>query len=475
MSDAAADAPEVVVVGAGVAGLAAARELAGAGIRVVVLEARDRIGGRIFTHRADGLAVPIELGAEFVHGAPAPLLDLVDEAGLRLVEGAEAHLVRGADGRLGSRPSFGAATDAAGHDAGGGGADRAGDRSATEALRETLGPDGGDPEDPWSPIAGALGYVAGYHGAPPEALSAVALARAEAVASGDAVAHRLVDGYDAVPAWLARRPGGGEPLDLRLGHVVRHVRWHPGGVAVTGEAGGAEFAVPARAAVLTLPIGVLQARPGVPGAVAFDPPLPPSHRAALDGLAMGQALRLVVQCRRPFWTEPGALPAMRDGSGAELAFVHAPDLPIPVWWTQRPVRAPLLVGWCGGPAARALEARLAAGGRGTARALAVGVLAPLFGSTGAAVDAEIVDVHVHRWGDDPFARGAYSYARVGAADAGAALARPVDDTLFLAGEGTVSDGHVATVHGAMSSGRQAARALCRALRGDVVGGGAPAR
>lgn len=86
MSDA-----DVLIIGAGVAGLAAARELSAIGSKVIVVEARDRLGGRIYTHREQALRVPVELGAEFIHGKPPEIFDIVEAAPLLLCDGTSRH------------------------------------------------------------------------------------------------------------------------------------------------------------------------------------------------------------------------------------------------------------------------------------------------------------------------------------------------------------------------------------------------
>jgi monoamine oxidase len=215
----------------------------------------------------------------------------------------------------------------------------------------------------------------------------------------------------------------------------------------------------ARACVVTLPIGVLLAAPGSEGAVAFDPPLR-EKRSALDAIGSGHVTRATLQFRRRFWEE--GLPSLEEGlDPRRLAFVNAPDEPVPVWWTQRALRAPLLVAWVGGPRGRALAALDAH----HQAAACIGTLARVFGVDEARVRGELVAVHTHDWTRDPYARGAYSFARVGGADAAASLGRPLSETLFFAGEATAEGGNTGTVHGALESGERVAREVLAALGG----------
>jgi monoamine oxidase len=449
-------APDVLVVGAGVAGLAAARALADAGLRVRVLEARDRVGGRVHTRRVPGFASPVELGAEFIHGTPPELFDLVDRAGLVVAEASEEHLVREADGRVRGRATFSGPVVAllAGLDE----AARGPDVSFADYVRARAAAVGADADA----VAAACAYVEGFHAGPADRVGVRALARAERAASGDEPAYRLVDGYDAVPRWLAGEGGderAGPPLDVRLGAVVERVAWRAGRVEVVAAAHGRAESHAARACVVTLPVGVLAAAAGAPGAVAFDPPVP-AVAALLGGVAMGHAAHVTLRFRRPFWWDAGAAAALDEGiDGRTLAFVHAPGAPLPVWWTRRALRAPLLTGWAGGPAAERWDARPEA----DRAAAALDTVGEVLGVGRAALAAAFVDAHAHAWSTDPFTRGAYSYPLVGGAGAGAAFAEPVAGTLFFAGEHTDEGGNWATVHGALASGRRAAERVRAAL------------
>ena len=443
--------PEVLVLGAGVAGLAAARALLDAGRRVLVLEARDRLGGRVLTRRPDDLALPVELGAEFVHGTPPELWQLLDAARLRVCDAAEEHVTLDG-GRLVEREDFGGALG-----------------EVLDALSpETARPDrsfaaflasrfGGDAHADVRRLAAA--YVEGFHAAPVDDVGVHGLAHAEGAASGNDLAFRIVDGYDRVVAWL--HDGAGLAPEVRLRTVVHRVRWSAGRVRVEahGPDSHSEQAIDAAACVVTLPVGVLTAAADAEGAVAFEPPLD-AKRDALAGLAAGHVTRVVLQFRRRFWEERDAVPALDAAvDPLQLSFIHAPERAVPVWWTQRALRAPVLVAWIGGPRGAALAAL----DREALVQTCLDSLAGTLGRDAAALREELVAAHAHDWSGDPFARGAYSYARVGGADGGAQLARPLDDTLFFAGEATATGGNGGTVHGALASGRRAAHEVLAAL------------
>lgn len=188
----------------------------------------------------------------------------------------------------------------------------------------------------------------------------------------------------------------------------------------------------------------------------FVPELPAPTRAAIDGIAMGAAVRIVLHFRERFW-EKLELPGSHHGETlAQLGFLHYPDAAVPTWWTLLPVRVPLLVGWVGGPPAENFAGR----GSDYAVAQALGSLAQILGVSENALRNLLLASHSHDWSADPFSRGAYAYLPVNGLEAQQTLARAVDDTLFFAGEAT-SVGHIGTVHGAIESGHRAAAEILR--------------
>jgi monoamine oxidase len=431
---------DALVIGAGAAGLAAARALAERSVRVVLIEARDRIGGRIFPNRVEGLVTPPELGAEFIHGRAEETLALLREAGTAALDIAPegwsyegGRLQREEDEML----EWGSLLKRA--DA------LAQDESVDEFLRRFE-----KVPAMRAQIDDARSFVEGFEAADPAIASVRAIA-AEIESGVDSRSARPLGGYAPLLRSL-RDACFAAGVQVELSTRVRRIAWQRGRIAVdaVGSAGMARtFEAPA--AIITLPIGVLGHR-GDENAVVFDPELPTEKRDALDHIAMGHVVKVTFWFRSPFWE------SVMDGRYHAAAFLHGPDLPMPTFWTQLPIRSELVVAWAGGPKASALRRRPV----DELVAMARDDFGALFGATEIARE-EFAGAAMHDWSDDPFSNGAYSYVTVGGGDARARLAASLDDTLFFAGEATSTDGQGGTVNGALQTGARAASELKEAL------------
>jgi monoamine oxidase len=173
---------------------------------------------------------------------------------------------------------------------------------------------------------------------------------------------------------------------------------------------------------------------------------------------MGHVVRLTLRFDHPFWMDPGIAERLQCPRLDQVSFIHARRRrPFPVWWTTYPVRSPLLVAWVGGPGALAMS-RLSPR---ELEAEGVAALARLLSTTPRSIRAMLVESFHHDWVNDPFARGVYSYSRVGGHAAPHDLAKPVRGTIWFAGEATVSQEDIGTVHGALASGQRAAQQILR--------------
>ena len=426
-------AADVVVVGAGAAGLMAARTLAGEGLDVVVLEARKRAGGRIFTIRPPNLPCAVELGAEFVHGDAPLTRRILREAGVE-VAGLDAEHFQARDGRIARADpwdSIERVMDALD-------GEREPDRSFAEFLRS---PDAAEfePRD----RERALAFVEGFYAADAERVSERGLAGegAEGAVSGG----RIPAGYDR----LVDRLTDGLAGRIRHGHVVKHCAWSDEAVTLSGsESAGrarSKFSVRARAAVFAVPHGVLTAPPKAAAAIAFEPVVF-GLAETLAAVATGDAVRLTIATHAP--------PKDLLDVTAEPFFLHTPAESFNAFWSVEPPGSPALVAWSGGPRSRTLPRT-----REARRRAALKILREAAGPAGARLGTRAGPAFGHDWARDPFARGAYCYNVVGAEPPA-----PVHSgALAFAGEAFAGPS-LGTVEGALETGRSAARELMDRIR-----------
>jgi monoamine oxidase len=417
--------PDTIIVGAGAAGLMCARELTRAGKRVVVLEASTRVGGRVHTLHDTGAGIPIELGAEFVHGDAPVTTQLLEEARLSTVRVLGEHY-RSDDGELANQgPAFDRMSrvfkrlDPPGAE----------DRSFQEFL---------DDEPGGAPLADeremARGFVQGFNGADVRLVSVQSLAEQGDPTEGAVESRRIVSGYAALIEHLRRDVA----RVIRLRSTVKRIAWDERGVRVTDAKGKRH---PARTVVLTVPLPMLQ-----DDGIVIEPDVPALRHAARQ-LEMGHVARVSVVVKERFWEKKEL---------DKLSYLHAPMRPFNVWWTQYPLIAPVLVGWSGGPPAVKIT------GSGDVEAIVLRELARVFSSTRSRIERLVDSIHTHDWTRDRFSRGAYSYVGIGGVRAPRVLARPIEGRLFVAGEAT-DTGTGGTVEGALASGKRAARQVLEAL------------
>lgn len=423
---------DVLVIGAGAAGLAAAQKLQAEGRRVTVLESRGRIGGRIRSTWVHGIEHPVELGAEFVHGESPASWKWIRRARLATEEIDGPHLF----------PENGGLED--GEEMG-----RALGRlieQPPEDLPFAAWADWQLKTGGWSEREASLArsYVEGFYGADVGLASASAIASSERAARGSHADRnfRILAGYDRLIASLAAG------LDIRLHEEVTQIVWRPGEVVVSVRNGGIHHA---EKVIVALPLGVLRAESNQRGAVSFEPPLASSRFLAVEP---GRVLKLTLQFDEPFWLEgPFTIPPK--------SFVHLPDGAFPTWWHGWTDPVPLLVAWAGGNAADRLKIWAPTG----LVDKALGDLSGLLGVHRRRVERALVQAWHWDWNDDPFSRGSYSFVAVDGLGPLAAAIRPVEETLYFAGEWTDPD-EIGTVHAAISSGeRAAAEALSTTITG----------
>ena len=423
----------MVVVGAGMAGISAADRLRRLGYDVRIVEARNRLGGRIHTWRG-WPGSTLDLGASWIHGYAAgnPITPIAHRAGARLVPSSYssgqvwidpslraagvtgphsarwARIVKQAERRAGRRPH---------------------DESLAHAVRRRISGRHleGIEEDELAFYLNA-NYTTEW-GADPDRLSAWTVDEGKEYGPTGEDAF-FPYGYDQVTGYLARR------LTVHTGVVVRRLALRRRGVDVHTSAG----TIHARAVVVTVPLGVLKEQ-----GIEFVPRLPERHDSAIDRLGVGVLSKTFLRFETPFWPvgqDWQEYLGPRHGAWAE-------------WFSMAKAGSPVLLCFHGGHRARAIEKAHPDDVRGEA----MRVLRTMFGHR----IPDPLAVMTTTWSLDRFAHGSYSTNAVGSTRADrVALGEPVEDRLFFAGEATEPD-YSSTVHGAYLTGRRAARDVAAAL------------
>ena len=432
----------MIVVGAGVAGLAAAVRLAEAGISVSILEARERIGGRVYTERARGLTAPVEYGAEFIHGKPRQIWDLLTQNEVKVSE-VEGDPWCVSPTRLAPCDFFSEADrilEAM--------EDSSPDESFLSFLERRF-PTPSQDARLKEAKKHAIGYVSGFNAADPALVGVHWLVQeslAEEKIEGDR-AFRAENGYADLLNIFSRKITNLK-IPLQLNTVVEVIHWSKETVEVKARTKHGISNFSGSAVLITVPLGVLKEH----GTIRFTPPLPSAKLQAMDKLEMGKVIRIVLQFRERFWEK--IRPAGKR-TLADMSFLFSDDELIPTWWTTNPEKHPLITGWAPFRAAEQLSGQNIS----FVRQKAVDTLARLLAVDSGELGNLLVDAYCHDWQSDPFSRGAYSYGKVGCDGAQQALGEPLNNTLFFAGEATDVTGHNGTVHGAIASGERAAREI----------------
>ncbi len=411
---------DIIIIGAGPAGLMAAYELARAGRKALLLEARDRIGGRAYT-LPDG----IEAGAEFVHGNLSITKGLLKEAGLSCtaasgewVQLRAGHQTEAFDAdawpllmrRLKSLKE---------------------DMSLQDFLTQYF------PGDKYAALIDqAISYAEGYDTADASRVSARALY--EEWSEDQQEQYRIDQGYGALMQYLAAEACKAGSI-IRLNHSVTAIeaRGDMACVRCTEELLAAERVITA------LPLGVLQKNESLMG----SSPSSAGYKSAIQTLGFGDLIKIVLRFSEPFWAR----------QYPDLGFLLSSAV-VPTWWTQAPGKEPVFTGWLSGRQAhtRAQMSDV------QILQLALDSLANIFSIKASAIGELLIDSHVVNWSADPFTLGSYAYATVGSETARAVLHSPLEGRICFAGEYMYAGPAMGTVEAALWSGRQCALSVLEA-------------
>lgn len=419
---------DILIIGAGACGLMAAHECISAGKSVALLEARDRIGGRVNTLNDPSFDGPVEGGAEFIHGRLPLTFQWLQKAGIEAVV-ADGSIWQKENNRLIEQEDFIEDEDRLDQKF----RSITGDMPVAEFLKELSRESGTEELEP-----GLRRYVEGYYAADPAKASTQALKRELSAAEEEQ--YRVKGGYGPLLQFMCKEATG-KGANLLLDQQVEKILWKKAKVEV--QTSKAVFT--ATQLLVTVPLGVLQQE-----AIRFEPAIP-LKTAAARTLGFGGVIKISLQFAQPFWEEKEFT---GDKDLSDMAFVFSEEN-IPTWWTQQPRSSALLTGWLAGPAA--YELGLLSPGQLTEQALAS--LARIFQQDVAVLQQLCTASRVHNWTTDPFTLGGYGYEVVNGKEARSVLLEPLEGTVFFAGEALEEGPRIGTVEAAFHTGLEAARQM----------------
>lgn len=423
---------EIIIVGAGAAGLIAAYELSKAGKKIMLFEARDRIGGRACTTHPKGFSQAIETGAEFVHGQLPITLGLLQKAGLKYhLLGGNSYSVR--KGTLLQEDDFIPGWDLVMRHL----QSLKTDMTINDFLHTFF------TDEKHALLKESVrGFVQGFDAADPNKVSAFSL-REEWENDDQEHQYRIEKGYTALMQWLADEcvKNG---VTIHLSTPVKKMYWNDnGGEIITADNSTFQFTK----AIFSLPLGIWQSPPESIAAIEFQPTITNKLDAAKQ-MGYGGVIKINIEFTAPFWQT--SAPTKMNDAGFILS-----DAEFPTWWTQNPVGNNLLTGWIAGPYAIEI-AHLPAE---FLLQKAITSLAYIFGTEKDFIAQKIKAYNISNWVNDPFAKGAYSYATLQTSAAREILKAPINNTLFFTGEALYNGVHTGTVEAAFETGLEVANVL----------------
>ncbi len=423
---------DVIVVGAGASGLMAAWELVQTGKKVAVVEARNRIGGRIHTITDKDFSMPVELGAEFVHGNLEQTQLLLKKAGAASVK-ITGDIWQKENGGLQKQENF------------------IEDYSRLEKKFKELTQDIPVAQfikeylqgDEYKELRITLqNYVEGYYAADMNKASTMALC--QELTTSDDVQYRIEGGYQTMVDYLyheAEQKG----CSFFLSQPVQQIHWQENQVELITP----QQSFLARRVLLTVPLGVLQAEK-----IAFTPAIDEKINAARS-LGFGPAIKLLLQFELPFWKDKN----LTENKDLEHWSFLFSEEKIPTWWTQYPEEANLLTGWLGGPHAKAVQNYSAE----EIREAGLNALHSIFNIDASYLKQILKAWQVGNWATDEYNCGGYAYEVVGGSFFQQTLKAPLNNTIFFAGEALFDGPEIGTVEAALISGRETAHQVVASL------------
>jgi monoamine oxidase len=416
---------DVIIVGSGAAGLMAAWELVQTGKRTAVVEAKDHVGGRANTIYDSNFELPVELGAEFVHGDLELTKMLLKKAGAEQYE-IKGDIWQNDNGSLDEQKDFIEDYSAL--------------NSKFKELREDISVADFIHEflrgDEFKETRFSLkNYVEGYYAADTHKASTFSL-REELINSDDEQ-YRIEGGYIKLIDYLYQQCKQ-QGVQFFLSQPVTEIEWKTTNVTVVS----GQQRLTAKVALITVPIGVLQSQ-----SISFSPAIPQVINAA-SKLGFGPVVKTLLQFDEPFWKNK-EFTRGKDLDHVNFIFSRAI---IPTWWTYHPKDVGMLTGWSGGPNADKIKDL----GSEEIMLNALQSLGKIFSIDRDTLQRKLKGWHVANWVKDPYSLGGYSYEVVNGSKLKQVLRQSVEHTIYFAGEGLFDGPEIGTVEAALKTGRDTA-------------------
>jgi monoamine oxidase len=413
---------KIIIVGAGIAGLVLAGELAGR-FDITLLEARKTAGGRIQTIYSNDFPLPLEAGAEFIHGQLKYTMALLKEARIKY-EATEGKMYRKQDGKWKEQDDMIEGWEELMKKM----KKLEVDMTLHDFLKEYF-----DEEKYRELRRHATAFAEGYDVADTTKVSTKALYQEWSGAGEEN--FRIPAGYGALVSYLLQQ-NIGKGCRVIYGETVKQVRWKKNEVSVH-TANSNQYTC--NKLFITLPVSLLQDTSS-PCSINFTPALH-KHVKAASQIGFGTVIKIILLFKEPFWEK-------------DSGFIFSDEL-IPTWWTQLPDTTPLLTGWAGGTQA----ATLANESKEGLLKMALGSLSNIFDIPIEQLERKLQSSYVANWQKNEWAAGAYSFATPQTKAARKLLNEPVDDSIYFCGEGIYDGDAPGTVEASIAHAMEMAKKL----------------
>jgi monoamine oxidase len=432
---------DVIIAGAGAAGLITARELSKKGLKVCILEAQDRIGGRIHTLRDGKFSSAVELGAEFVHGNLPITIGLLNEAHIAFQP------VKGNGWQINEHSkkqkiNFGQHWSLFEEKL----KELKKDCTLNDFLKNNFS------QKKYSLLRNSVKrYAEGFDTADPKKASTMAL-RDEWLHEDESAQHRIKTGYDQLVDFLANEFKRNKGV-IFFNAAAKKIHWEKNNVSILASE---KKIYTAKKLVLAVSLGILQAKQKRKNSLQFSPGIP-NQIKMFRKLGFGSVIKILIEFKTAFWRNEKT--EKRLGKNLrQTGFIFSAEK-IPTWWTQLPEKSALLTGWLGGKEAE----KLGDESEENIFKISISSLSSIFQLSENEIKENISTWRIVNWNTDPYTLGSYSYATVASKEILKSIKPGIENTLFFCGEAFYEGKDMGTVEAALANGIQTAEIILNNL------------